>query len=45
MRGFTTGGTTEYINDTIRIRAGEEMQEGFRQANMAVLRNREMMTR
>ncbi|KAK4805619.1 hypothetical protein QYF61_016469 [Mycteria americana] len=41
MRGFTAGGTTEYRTATTRSRDGEEMEGGFRQANMAVLINRE----
>ena len=41
MRGFTAGGTTKYRTDTTRSRDGEEMEGGFRCANMAVLRKRE----
>ena len=45
MRGFTTGGTTEYRTATSRSRDGEEMEGGFREANMAVLINREAMAK
>ncbi|KAK4806568.1 hypothetical protein QYF61_020469 [Mycteria americana] len=41
MRGFTAGGTTEYRNDTTMSRDGEEMERGFKDANMPVLTNRE----
>ena len=45
MRGFTAGGTTENRNDTTRFRDGEEMEGGFRWANMAVLMKRETTAR
>ena len=45
MRGFTAGGTTECRNDTTRSRDGEEMEKGFRLANVAVLTNRESTAR
>ena len=44
-RGFTAGDTTEYSNDTTRSRAWEEMEGGFRLANVAVLTNRESTAR
>lgn len=45
MRGFTTGGTTEYRTATSRSRDGDEMEGGFREANMAVLIKKETMAR
>ena len=45
MRGLTAGGSTEYRNDTTRPRDGEEMEGGFRLANVAVLTNRESTAR
>ncbi|XP_042645143.1 LOW QUALITY PROTEIN: scavenger receptor cysteine-rich type 1 protein M130-like [Tyto alba] len=45
VRGFTAGGTTEYRTDSTRTRDGEEMEGGLREANMAVLRTREIMAR
>ena len=45
MRGFRAGGTTEYRTDRATSRDGEEMEGGYRWANMAVLRNRESTAR
>ena len=45
MRGFTAGGSTEYRNDTTRSRDVEEREGGFKEANTAVLTNREAMAR
>ena len=45
MMGFMTGGTTVYNTATTRSRDGEEMEGGFRYANMAVLTNRESTAR
>ena len=41
MRGFAVGDTTEYRNETTKFRGGEEMEGGFRWANMAILMKRE----
>ena len=45
MMGFSVGGRTEYRNDTIRSRDGEEFEKGFSWAKMPVLRNRETTAR
>ncbi|KAK4806502.1 hypothetical protein QYF61_021338 [Mycteria americana] len=45
MRGLTAGGTIEYRPATTRFRDGEDMEGGFRQANKAVIKNRETTAR
>ena len=45
MKGFRAGGTTEYRTEKARSRDEEEMEGGFRLANIAVLRNRETTAR
>ena len=45
MRGFVAGGTTEHRTATTRSGDGEEMEGGFRWANVAALRKRETTAR
>ena len=45
MRGFRAGGTTEYRTDRDRSRDGEEIEGGFKLANVAVLIKRETTAR